>query len=141
MFELMPFEHRMNRVMNYDPFRDMDAFFGNQGKMMSTISTDIIDNGDSFTVNADLPGFAKEDIHIDADNDCLTISAERTSDENEEKPDYIRRERFYGSYKRSFDITGIDRDRIDASYTDGVLSITLPKLVEEAPASRAIEIR
>lgn len=140
MFELMPFDHRMNRVMRYDPFREMDAFFENQGKMMSSISTDIIDNGNSFTVNAELPGFAKEDIHIDADNDCLTISAERTMNENEEKQDYIRRERFYGSYKRSFDITGIDRDRIEAAYTDGVLSITLPKLAAEAPAARSITI-
>ena len=53
----------------------------------------------------------------------------------------LKRERFYGSYSRSFDVTGIDVDHIEASYTDGVLTLNMPKKKEEIPASRRLEIK
>ena len=136
MFELMPYATRRT-IMNPFTFFDND-FWGTAGE----IKTDITDTGDAFKLEADLPGFKKEDIKIDLENDRLTISAER-KDEHEEKGKngYIRRERSYGSFTRSFDVSGIDTEKITAAYDKGVLTLTLPKQTEEVPASRRIEIQ
>ena len=145
MFELIPFDRRNHRVSVYDPFRALDemerAFFGNQQHAVLSFRTDVSDTGDAYKLEAELPGFKKEDIKIDIENDCLTISAERKENKDEEKHSFIKRERFYGSYSRSFDVSGIDVDRISASYTDGVLSLELPKKVEKAPEARRLEIQ
>ena len=141
MFELIPFDRRMHRMSNYDPFREMDEFFNNNTRNVANpFATDVIDNGDSFELNAELPGFKKEDINLSIENDCLTISAERKLNKEEKVPNFIKRERFYGSYSRSFDLTGIDVDKISAAYIDGVLKLTLPKEAEEVPVSRSIKI-
>lgn len=144
MFELIPFGGR--RVSVYDPFRAIDemerSFFGgNQNGVVSAFRTDVVDNGDSYKLEAELPGFNKDDIKIDVENDVLTISAERKLDNEEKKHNFVKRERFYGSYSRSFDVSGIEVDGIEAAYTDGVLSLTMPKKVETAPASRRLEIK
>ena len=145
MFELIPFDRRGHRVSAYDPFRAIDemerAFFGNQQSAVFSFRTDVSDTGDAFKLEAELPGFKKEDIKIDIENDCLTISAERHENEDEQKPNFVKRERVYGSYSRSFDVTGIDVDKISAAYNDGVLTLNLPKKVETAPASRRLEIQ
>ncbi len=141
MFELIPFDRRMHRVSNYDPFREMDEFFNSTSRNVANpFATDVIDNGDSFELNAELPGFKKEDINLSIENDCLTISAERKLNKDEKVTNFIKRERFYGSYSRSFDLTGIDVDKISAAYVDGVLKLTLPKEAEEVPVSRSIKI-
>ena len=141
MFELIPFDRRMHRVSNYDPFREMDELFNNASRNIANpFATDVIDNGDSFELNAELPGFKKEDINLSVENDCLTISAERKLNKEEKVPNFIKRERFYGSYSRSFDLTGIDVDKISASYIDGVLKLVLPKVAEEVPVTRSIAI-
>ena len=136
MFELMPYATRRT-VMNPFSFFDSD-FWGAAGE----IKTDITDTGDAFKLEADLPGFKKEDIKIGLENDRLTISAER-KDEHEEKGKngYIRRERSYGSFTRSFDVSGIDTSSINAAYNDGVLTLTLPKRPELVPENRQIEIQ
>ena len=143
MYELMPFRRVMRAPVPYDPFREMDELFsaGKHGFALTPFSTDIIDNGESFELNAELPGFAKEDIKLDIENDCLTIFAERKFEESEDKPNFVKRERFYGSYSRSFDMTGIDTESIEASYKDGILSLMLPKIKESEPLKKSIEIK
>ena len=146
MFELIPFERRGNRVSTYDPFRMLDemerSFFGgNNHPAMSTFRTDVTDTGDAFVLDAELPGFKKEDIKIDVENDCLTISAERKVDEEEKQKNFIKRERFYGSFSRSFDVSGVNVDGIEAAYNDGVLKLTMPKKVETVPPTRRLEIK
>ena len=146
MFELIPFERRGNRVSAYDPFRMLDemerSFFGgNNHPAMSTFHTDVTDTGDAFVLDAELPGFKKEDIKIDVENDCLTISAERKLDEEEKQKNFIKRERFYGSFSRSFDVSGVNVDGIEAAYNDGVLKLTMPKKVETVPPTRRLEIK
>lgn len=143
MFELIPFDRRMHRTLPYDPFREMDDFlFGNtERRAVSSFRTDVIDDGSAFILNAELPGFRKEDIRLSVDKDCLTISAERKLEDKDSRPNFIKCERFYGLFSRSFDLSGIETDGIEASYTDGLLSLRLPKKVEDVPASRSIEIR
>ena len=144
MFELIPFGGRRANV--YDPFRALDEmernFFGNEHRsLVSAFRTDVVDTGDAYKLDAELLGFKKEDIKIDVENDVLTISVERKLDESEKKQDFVKRERFYGSFSRSFDVSGIEVDGIQAAYNDGVLTLTMPKKVETAPASRRLEIK
>lgn len=142
MFELMPFGYR--RVSAYNPFRDFEemsrSFWDNDN--VSAFRTDITEKDGKYVLEADLPGFKKEDISVDIDKDCLTITAEHKSDEKEENADsYIRRERYYGSYTRSFNVKGIDTEAITAAYNDGVLTLTMPKKEPEVPAARRLEIK
>ena len=143
MFEIIPFTRRNNNASVYDPFEAFNEmekrFWGDSSA--SILKTDVKDNGDSYELIADLPGFNKEDIKIDLDDDRLTISAARHSEAEEKKDNnYIRIERSYGSYSRSFDVSGINTDEIGAKYENGVLTLTLPKLTEKVETSRSIEI-
>ncbi len=143
MFELTPFGYR--RVSAYNPFRELEEMsrsFWNDTEL-TAFRTDIKKQDGNYILEAELPGFKKEDISIDIDKDCLTISAEHKSEENEDDKDkgFIRRERYYGSYSRSFNIKGINADAISASYNDGVLTLTMPEKTPEIPAARRLEIQ
>ena len=145
MFDIMPYRRRGGLASGYDPFRDMEEFekhfFGNS--QLESFKTDIKDNGKDFVVEMDLPGFKKEDIKVDIEGGVMTISAERHSDYEDEdkKKNYIRKERSYGTYKRSFDISEIDESGITASYEDGLLKLILPKKQAAVPESRRLEIK
>lgn len=140
----MPFERNNNRTV-FNPFKELNelekAFFGNNS--IAEFKTDIRDTGSAYELEADLPGFKKEDIHIDLEGDYLTISASRndSKEEKDEKGNYVRRERCYGSFTRSFDISGIKADEITAEYSDGVLKLNMPKREEIKPTSRRLELK
>ena len=144
MFELIPFDRHIRHLASFDPFRELEELersFWGSGKSVNAFRTDVVDAGDAYKLDAELPGFNKDDIKLDIENDVLTISAERSYDNKDEKPNYVKRERFYGSYSRSFDVSGINVDGIEAAYRDGILSLTMPKKVEVKPASRRLEIQ
>jgi len=151
MFELRPYNRR-NALANRDPFRELEnlerEFFGvnpfgfSRDFGIGDFRTDLKDNGDSYTLEADLPGFDKKDINIEMNGDVMTINAERHSEHEEEdkKKNYIRCERSYGSYTREFDISGIDADGITAKYDNGVLTLNMPKKAKELPEAKKLEI-
>lgn len=126
---LVPYNRKNHSV--YNPFQDFDdlerAFFSDRS--LGELKTDIKDTGDSYTLEADLPGFKKEDIHVDVDGDTMTIRAERHSEheDQDKKGNYVRCERSYGSYQRAFDISGVEVANISAQYNDGVLKLNMPK--------------
>ena len=130
----------MRGITNY--FDDFErAFFGGLPSFgLGSFRTDIVDKGDKFLLKADLPGVAKEDIHLDLDGNELVVSVKHEEDKEEKNENFVRRERVYGSYCRSFDVTGVDTDKITASYKDGVLELSLPKLAEKTAAGRKIDI-
>ena len=139
MFALTPFERRSYDLFN--AFHDFEDDFFNSPQLRS-FRTDIKDEGDRYLMEAELPGFEKEDIKLDITGNTLTLSAEHKSDTEDKKEDnYIRRERSFGSYQRSFDLTGIDADKIEAEYKNGILELTLPKIVETKPETRRLEIK
>ena len=145
---LVPYVRRNNSLSAFDPFRELDelerAFFGNSSESkLAAFSTDIKDKGDHYELEADLPGVEKDDIKIDLTDNVLTISAERHSEyeENDKKHNYVRCERSYGSYQRSFDTTGIDTDHIEAEFKNGVLKLELPKIKETKPETKRLEIK
>lgn len=129
---------------HYNPFRDFDdinrAFFGDN--TLTEFKTDIRDMGDGFVLEADLPGFKKEDINLSLNGETLTIKATRHSDfeDQDKKSGYLRCERSYGTYTRSFDVTGVEVSQISASYNDGVLRVRLPKQGPKQPDNRTIVI-
>ena len=121
MFELTPYERRHQRAL-FNPFRDMENFEKNfWGDMAATdFKTDIKDNGKEYVLEAELPGFKKEDIHVDIEDGYMTISAER-SNETEKKDDkgnFVRRERSYGSFSRSFDVSSVKTEDITGEYKE-----------------------
>lgn len=151
MFDLRPYRKNSN-AMAYNPFREMEefeksffntpfsSFWGNTA--IAEFKTDISDQGDSYLLEADLPGFDKKDIHLDISENTLTINAERRFEHDEKDSDskYIRSERSYGKYSRQFDISSINSDNITAKYDNGVLKLTLPKKKEVTPEARRLEI-
>ncbi len=144
MFGLTPYERRCN-ITYYNPFRELEEFekslFANHSAA-PTFKTDIRDNGSEYVLEADLPGFDKENISLSIEDGYLTISAEHktNNEEKDEKGNYIRRERTYGSYARRFDISGINEESISASFKNGVLAIVLPKETETENKAKRIEI-
>ena len=139
MFELMP-SRRANSLANY--FDTLEkSFWGDFAKGWTDFKTDILDKGDHYLMEAELPGFSKEDIHISMDGNLLTIQAEHSDEKEKKEEQYVRKERSYGSYTRSFDISNIKADEISASYNNGVLELTLPKAEPSKPQAKTIEIR
>ena len=150
MFELRPYRRPNSDIAN--PFREMedierrlfgepfDSFFRSSG--ISEFRTDITDEGESFVLEADLPGFDKKDIHLDLSENTLTINAERHSDheQKDKKEKYLRVERSYGKYSRRFDVSAINTDDIKAKYENGVLRLTMPKKQKTTPEARHLEI-
>ncbi len=151
MFELKPYR-RHTDLSSYNPFREMEEFekrffsepfasFFKNGDI-AEFKTDIKDEGDFYVLEADLPGFDKNDIHLDLSDNTLTINAERHSEheENDKKGKYVHVERSYGKYSRQFDVSSIDTDKIKAKYENGVLRLTMPKKQETLPESHRLEI-
>ena len=139
MFGMIPFERHENNL--FDMLDNMErSFFGNGTTSMAAFRTDIRDEGNQFVLEAELPGFRKEDIHLELKDGILTISATRSADSQEKKGGYIRRERKYGAFSRSFDVSGINESAISAAYNDGVLTLTLPKEAPVVPEAKRIEI-
>lgn len=139
---LTPYSRR-NEMHSYNPFRAMEeierAFFGGSG--LTEFKTDIRDTGEAYVLEADLPGFKKEDIHIELGDGNMTIRAERHS-EAEEKGEggYLRQERSYGAFTRTFSTEGVDVNAMQAKFSDGVLSLSMPKLTRQQPEIRRLEI-
>lgn len=123
MFELTPW----NQNQFFAPLRDMEALLGTVRS--SGFRTDVSDQKDYFLLEADLPGMRKEDISVQIDQNYMTIQACRQSEreQKDHQDQYVYQERCYGSYSRSFDISGIQADQIKAKYENGVLQIILPK--------------
>lgn len=128
----------------YDPFRFFDDLFTPLGSLRadSTLRTDITDLGDSFLLEADLPGFRREDIHLELNGSTLTLRAERRMPEGKEGEErrLVRAERVFGTYRRDYDLSGIAHDRIRSKYEDGVLRVTLPKKEPTAPKTVELSI-
>ena len=143
---------RNQGLTTFNPWRELEefekAFFNEpfdsffRAPALTPFRTDVTDEGDHYLLETDLPGFDKKDLTLDIRDNTLTIRAERKSnvEEKDKKDKVIRMERSYGSYTRSFDISGVNADKIKAKYTDGVLRLTLPKLEQRLPEGRRLEI-
>ncbi len=104
-----------------------------------TMAVDIVERDNHFVVEANLPGFKKEDLNISLDNNTLIIEAKKDETKEEKKNTYYCRERYQGSYRREITLSdSVDKTNINARYEDGVLSLEIPK-IKPVPAKQ-IEI-
>lgn len=138
---MIPYANRSNASL-MDLFDEFErSVFGETGRRAPVFSTDIKDEGDRYLLQAELPGFRKEDIDLDVKDGVLTISARHQESSDQNSGNYVCRERRYGSFTRSFNLEGIQEEDITAAYNDGVLELTLPKRQEVLPQSRKIAIQ
>jgi HSP20 family protein len=123
----------MNRLLNqYDPVRLRTA--------PSYPAVNIWSNDDGLFVVAEMPGVRVEDLDINVNNDMLTISGKRSADEIPEGTRFHRNERRFGEFSRTIQLPfAVIADKVEASFNDGVLSITLPKAEAEKPRQISIK--
>lgn len=137
---------RVNRGATTDPFdaiqREFDSMLGRwvagrdaDGSRLAPYGVDIREDADHFYVDAELPGFRKEDVDVTLENQMLTITAERKQQhEDKGKTNLLLNERRYTRFQRSFSLPPIvDESSCDAKLSDGVLRITLNKREESKP--------
>jgi HSP20 family protein len=143
----------VNRYVGYDSNdfvqRDLEnvlgGFFGGNldynGGTLAPFSVDVREDQDHLYIDAELPGFRKEDVEITLENQTLTISAQRNSQTNgngnpgqSEHGNYLLRERHHARFLRSFKLPAtVDGQKCQASLQDGVLTVTLNKREENKP--------
>ena len=141
--ELRRLQDRMYRI-----FKEIEPSFVERkmlpatGGELATVEpfVDVIDKGDKVVVAADIPGVEKGDLSVNISGDRLEISAERKKEAEEKKEGYVRRERTYTSYYRAIPLPAeVDADKADATFENGVLEITMPKV--KAIEKKKIEIK
>lgn len=100
---------------------------------------DIYDSENATIIQADLPGIKKEDVSINVEENVLTLTGERSYENEVEKTNFYRRERAFGTFKREFTLSAsVDHEKIKADFKDGVLKIEIPKPEEKKPKSISI---
>jgi len=124
--------------------RMVDDFFGRRFEVEGPTAwqpvVDIEETAEGYQVRAELPGMRLEDIKITVADNALSIRGEKRRDEEKKGTTYHRVERVYGSFERSFSLGhAVAADKIEATYRDGVLDVSIPK-AEEAKA-REIQIK
>jgi HSP20 family protein len=118
----------------------LNRFFGGQqdGGRLAPFGVDVREDADHIYVEAELPGFRKDDVDITLENQNLTIAAQR-QEEKEKKGDLLLHERRYRQFLRSFTLPPtVDEKSVDAKLNDGVLTITLNKREETKPRKVAV---
>jgi HSP20 family protein len=105
-------------------------------------AVDIAEKADSYAVNVELPGVAKEDVKITMHDNVLTIRGEKKQEQESREANYQRVERTYGSFSRSFTLpTGVKAGDVEATYKDGILNILLPKAEEAKPKQIEVKVK
>ena len=137
---------------SFRPFQNnVDRFFNEFGWGLQpaeglddttwTPKVDIYETESSYVLNAELPGLTKEEINIDINDNTLTLKGEKKFEEKVQKDSYVRVERSYGDFARSFILSDdVNTEGITANYKEGVLELTLPKKEEAKPKEIKVEI-
>jgi HSP20 family protein len=138
--EISNLQREMNRMF--------DSFFRSgadepgllNGNWMPPV--DVVEEENEYIVKVELPGVNKDDVKITLESNILTIRGEKKDEKEIKEKNYHRMERSYGSFQRSFTLpTTVKNDKIDASYKDGVLVVTLPKAEESKPKQIEVKVK
>ena len=146
-------------VVKWDPFRDlvsiqdrMNRLFeqtlsrsrGEEGVTATTWTpaVDIYETADTIVMKAELPGVTREDIHIQINGSTLTLKGERRFARDVQEESYLRIERAYGSFHRSFALPAtVQQENVRAVLKDGVLELVLPKAEDSKPKRISVDVR
>jgi HSP20 family protein len=146
-------------VVKWDPFRDLLSIQDRMNRLFEqtlsrsrseegiaastwTPTVDIYETPETIVLKAELPGLSREDIEIQIRDNALTLKGERRFAKDAQQENYLRIERAYGAFQRSFTLPAtIQQDKVRAVFRDGVLELTLPKAEEAKSKKIAIEVR
>ena len=140
----------MVSIIRRDPYRDMIAVRDAMDRMFEerlmrppvpfgpwsegALPVDMYETDESVVVKTAIPGVRAEEIDVSVTGETLTIKAETKEEEEIQRENYLRRERRTGSYCRSITLPGgLESEKAEADYTDGVLTLTFPKAEEVKP--------
>ncbi len=147
----------MNAITHWDPFRSLTALQDQVNRLFDTTfqqtrtgqadlatwapAVDIYESQNELTAKVDLPGVDEKDIDVRIENNTLTIRGERKFEKNVNEDNYLRVERAYGSFTRTFSLPNtVNPDAISASYHQGVLTVHMPKREESKPKQVKINV-
>ena len=128
------------------PFRksafSVEPFWKRELTWAATPAVDIAESDKSYEITAELPGMDEKNIEVKLSNGSLTIRGEKQEEKEEKKKDYCVQERRFGSFERTFGLPeGVDRDKIEATFKKGVLTVKLPKTAEAQKAEKKITVK
>lgn len=139
--DLLSLQERMNKLFEDSLSRSRAVEEGLSAGAWSP-SVDIYETTDKIILKADLPGMRQDEVELKVENNTLIIKGERQVEKETKREDYLRIERSYGAFSRSFQLpNAVDVDRITAEHKNGVLEIVLPKKEETRPKKIKVEIR
>ncbi len=144
------------RLVRYDPWRDMERFEDRMNRVFGNLNpwagreerlsagwepaVDIYETEKEFVLKAELPDVEPKDVKVNVEGNVLTITGERREESDVKEGDYHRKERFYGTFSRSFVLPDtIDREGIKAAFKAGVMKLSLPKKAAAKPREITIE--
>jgi HSP20 family protein len=141
----------MASIVRWEPLRDMATLRDAMDRMFEegvwrppvpfvwgegNLAVDMYETDDTVVIKTSIPGVKAEDIDVSVTGDTLTVKAETKEEEEIKRENYLRRERRYGSYCRSVTLPGgLETEKADADYSDGILTLTFPKAEEVKPKS------
>lgn len=147
----------MKSLIRWEPLRELvdmgslfDRFFGRDlmlerpiwGDRAWSPAIDLYDQKDRLVVKAELPGIEKKDVKVSVDGDILSIKGEVNQEQETKDKDYYYSERTYGSFYRTVALpVAVQKDKVKASYRDGILTIDLPKGEEAKPKEIEIQVQ
>lgn len=108
-----------------------DRFWASDETSQWVPAVNVIERPDDYRLEVAAPGMNKEDFRVEVDNGVLSISGERREERKDENENLARREFYYGSFRRAFTLPdGADPNKVSATYQNGILTVTLPKMEE-----------
>lgn len=132
-------QDEMSRFLSLSPLR-RDGDLGWRGVFEPEI--EVREEADHFLVRADLPGIRKEDIDISVTENVVTLKGERKAESERKEKNYFYSERVYGAFSRTIELPAeIEAEKVRASYKDGVLELTLPKVESAKPKQIKVEVK
>ena len=121
---------------------DVDPFWRTEISWGKAPAVDVAETDKAYEVTAEVPGMDESNIEVKLADDILTIKGEKKEEKEEKKKDYYVSERRFGSFQRSFTVpAGVDTDKIEANFKNGVLTVKLPKGAQAQKNEKKIEIK
>jgi HSP20 family protein len=121
---------------------DVEPFWRGEISWGKVPAVDIAETAKGYEITAELPGIDEKNVEVKFADGMLTIKGEKKDEKEEKKENYYLSERSYGSFQRSFRVPdGVDADKVEAAFKNGVLTVTLPKTPEAQKIEKRIEIK
>ena len=123
-------------------FFDIEPAWRSRSAMSTMPAIDVTETDKAYAITAELPGMDEKNVEVKVADDILTIKGEKQEEKEEKTKDYHLSERSFGSFQRAFQVpSGVDTDKIDAKFSKGVFTVTLPKSTEAQKAEKKITVK